>query len=118
MDKHCDISRLLDFYGDVLSERQKLAMELYYNDDLSLSEVAEELGISRQGVRACLKKGEDTLRSLETALGLAERFARLTVGIESLKSLAQTARTNNSSCIDEFADRVLEITEDIEKNIF
>ena len=58
-EKNLNISLLLDFYGDILSERQKEILDLYYNDDLSLAEIAENYDISRQGVRSVLKKGEN-----------------------------------------------------------
>ncbi len=61
---------LLDYYGALLPERQRDALGLYYNDDLSLSEIADELGISRQGVRDAIKRGEAELSELENALGI------------------------------------------------
>ena len=62
--KNLEISYLLDFYGDVLTEKQRDVMEQYYNDDLSLSEIADNFGITRQGVRDAIKRGEGT-ESLE-----------------------------------------------------
>ena len=58
-EKNLNIGYLLDFYGDVLTERKKDALDLYYNNDMSLSEIADEMGISRQGVRDIIKKAED-----------------------------------------------------------
>ena len=55
--KNLEISYLLDFYGDVLTEKQRDVMEQYYNDDLSLSEIADNFGITRQGVRDAIKRG-------------------------------------------------------------
>ena len=72
--KDMNISLLLDFYGDTLSERRLELMEMYYNEDLSLSEIAEIAGISRQGVRDSVKKSEKELLALEEKLGLAKRF--------------------------------------------
>ena len=72
--KDMKISLLLDFYGDILSERRREIMEMYYNEDLSLSEIAEITGISRQGVRDSVKKSESELTKLEETLGLVERF--------------------------------------------
>ena len=71
------ISYLLDFYGEVLDEHTRTVMDTYYNDDLSLSEVATEVGISRQGVRHIIKKGEEQLLFLEERLGLAEQNEQL-----------------------------------------
>ena len=76
-EKNMNISFLLDFYGDVLSEKQREILDLYYNEDLSLAEIAESNGLTRQGVRHIIKKAEEELLSLETKLGLANRFVTL-----------------------------------------
>lgn len=76
-EKNMNISFLLDFYGEVLTEKQKEILELYYNEDLSLAEIAESNGLTRQGVRHVIKKAEDTLYDLESKLGLANRFVKL-----------------------------------------
>ena len=60
-EKNLQIGYLLDFYGDVLSERKRSVMDMYYNEDLSLAEIAAEIGISRQGVRDLIKKSEEEL---------------------------------------------------------
>ena len=73
--KDLNIGFLLDFYGDVLTERRKDALDFYYNNDMSLSEIAEEMGISRQGVRDLIKKAEEELFFYEEKLGLAKKFA-------------------------------------------
>ncbi len=73
--KDLNIGYLLDFYGEVLSERRRDALDLYYNNDMSLSEIAEEMGISRQGVRELIKKAEEELAFLEEKLGLQKKFA-------------------------------------------
>ena len=72
--KDLNIGFLLDFYGDVLTERRKDALDFYYNNDMSLSEIAEEMGISRQGVRDLIKKAEEELLFYEEKLGLAKKF--------------------------------------------
>ena len=74
-EKNLNIAYLLDFYGDVLTERRRDALDFYYNDDMSLSEIAEEMGISRQGVRDLIKKAEEELNFYEEKLGLAKKFA-------------------------------------------
>ena len=73
-EKNLNVSLLLDFYGDVLSERQKEMLDMYYNDDFSLAEIAGTFSISRQGVRSVLKKGENILFEMEDKLHLAKRF--------------------------------------------
>jgi len=79
MEKNVEISLLLSFYKNMLTERQADTADLYYNEDLSLSEIGAELGISRQGVRDNLKRAETTLYDAEAKLGLAKRF----LGIKS-----------------------------------
>ena len=59
MSKNLEISFLLDFYGDMLTDKQKDVVELYYNEDLSLAEIASHSGITRQGVRDSIKRAED-----------------------------------------------------------
>lgn len=74
-----DIARqslLYDFYGALLTERQREVMELYHEENLSLAEIAEEFGISRQGVHDALHKGEKSLNDYEAKLGLVEKFTR------------------------------------------
>lgn len=76
-EKNMNISFLLDFYGDVLGEKQRSVLELYYNEDLSLSEIAESENITRQGIRHIVKKAEQELISLENKLGLANHFVKI-----------------------------------------
>ena len=71
-----EIALLLDFYGNTLTERQRHTAELYFQEDLSLAEIAEMTGITRQGVRDGLKKAEKALFGLEEKLGIAARFLR------------------------------------------
>ena len=75
-EKDLNIGYLLDFYGDVLSERRRGILESYYFEDYSLAEISEELGISRQGVRDTLKRAEEQLRNYEKVLKLVEKFNR------------------------------------------
>ena len=77
MSKNLAIADLLDLYGDMLTEKQKDVMELYYDQDLSLAEIAEHEEITRQGVRDSIKRGETYLLELEEKLHFAEKFKRL-----------------------------------------
>ena len=61
MSKDLNVSVLLDFYGQLLTQKQNDALDLYYNQDLSLSEIAAHMGITRQGVRDNIKRGETQL---------------------------------------------------------
>lgn len=77
MSKNLYISSLLDIYGRFLSEKQKTLTEYYYNDDLSLSEIAENEGITRQGVSDNIKRAEQKLISWEKECGYCEKFLKL-----------------------------------------
>ena len=74
MDKNVEISLLLSFYGNILTSKQAEVTSLYYNEDLSLAEIAEIVGITRQGVRDSIKRAETTLYDMEGKLGLCRRF--------------------------------------------
>ena len=76
-DKDLRISVLLDHYGAMLTDKQREVIDLYYNDDLSLAEIAEQEGITRQGVRDNIKRGEAQLLEMEPKLHAARRFERL-----------------------------------------
>ncbi len=68
---------LYDFYGDMLTERQKEFYDLYYNEDLSLAEIAENYGITRQGVRDVIVRAEAILTELEDKTGIIRRFHKM-----------------------------------------
>ena len=70
--KDLNMSYLLDFYGEAIPQKHKEIMSQYYDEDLSLAEISENLGISRQGARHLIKKGEKQLLFLEEKLGLAQ----------------------------------------------
>lgn len=72
--KPLEMSLLFDFYGETLTEKQRELFDLYYNEDLSLAEIAEHAGITRQGVRDSIKRAEHALREMEEKLGLVDRY--------------------------------------------
>jgi predicted DNA-binding protein YlxM (UPF0122 family) len=74
MDNVYEISLLLDFYGQLLTTRQYEILDLHYNNDYSLGEIADQLNISRQGVFDNIKRAKATLNEFETKLGLVEKF--------------------------------------------
>ena len=76
-EKNMKIAYLIDFYADVLDDHTRDIMKAYYNDDLSLAEIAEDEGISRQGIRHIVKKGEDQLLFLESKLGIAAKHEEM-----------------------------------------
>ena len=97
MEKAVYISLLFDFFGPLLTEKQQQYIDLYYNDNLSLSEIAENDGISRQGVRDILVRAEATLLDTEKKTGLAARHAALLKQAEEAEGyLTEIARLNAS----------------------
>ena len=99
MAKNLEISLLLDFYGDMLTEKQREVIEYYYNDDLSLAEIADNEGITRQGVRDSIKRGEFQLLDMEKRLGLAQRFREMRAGLEKIHDAAERIREYNDQFV-------------------
>ena len=89
MAKDLSISYLLDFYGQMLTDKQREVTEFYYNDDLSLAEIADHRHITRQGVRDSIKRAEAQLREYEEKLGLARRFVEIQAGLDEITRCAQ-----------------------------
>ena len=86
---------LYDFYGDTLTDRQKEFYDLYYNEDLSLSEIAENYGISRQGVRDVIVQAEAALTELEDKTGIIRRFHVMQDQLKDLLSSVEAIRKRN-----------------------
>lgn len=84
MAKNYEMAILIDFYGEMLTEKQRAFLEYYYNDDLSLSEIAENEGITRQGVRDAIKRAEAQMIDMEERLGMAKRFSELSDGLKDI----------------------------------
>lgn len=75
---------LLDFYGELLTDKQRECCDLHFNDDLSLSEIAEQSGISRQGVWDNIRRAEASLSEFEEKTGLVKRFSEIRKVLESV----------------------------------
>ena len=80
------MSYLLDFYGNVLTEKQRDMMQQYFNMDLSLSEIADNFNITRQGVRDAVKRGETVLTELEEQIGFAGKYREIIEDAEKIKA--------------------------------
>ena len=89
------MTMLFDFYGEVLTERQKEFFDLYYNEDLSLAEIAENYGISRQGVRDVIVRAEAIMTELEDKTGLLKRFMQMRGRVEAIEEAVAQIRTIN-----------------------
>ncbi|MCQ2494406.1 MAG: YlxM family DNA-binding protein [Lachnospiraceae bacterium] len=87
MDKLLEKSLLYDFYGELLTEHQRTVYESFVFDDMSLAEVAEEQGITRQGVHDLVKRCDKILAEYENKLHLVEKFTNIKTTISSIKEL-------------------------------
>ena len=93
MAKNLDVIILFDIYGNMLTQKQQDFISYYYNDDLSLSEIAENTGITRQGVRDSIKRAEETLQTYEQKLGLADKFHRIGEKSEEAETLLHSLKS-------------------------
>ena len=104
---------LYDFYGDVLTDRQKEFYDLYYNEDLSLGEIAENYGISRQGVRDVIVRAEAYMTEIEDKTGLVKRFMQRTPHLERIEAAADELRRLNDRRYED--SRIAELVTVIEQ---
>lgn len=95
MAKNLDIVLLADYYGEMLTENQRKFIEYYYNDDLSLSEIAQNEGITRQGVRDAVKRAEAQLYDMESKLGFARRSRKVNEVLGSIIEYTEVINNYN-----------------------
>ena len=114
-EKNLKLAYLLDFYGDLLDEHTRAVMKAYYDDDLSLAEIASGVGISRQGVRHIVKKGEEQLEFFEEKLGLAADRARLDEQLESLCLIQEELSASDDPRLLGVASEIRKIIESIQR---
>ena len=97
MAKNLDMVYLIDAYSRALTDKQRDMLELYYCNDLSLAEIAADSGITRQGVRDSIKRGESAMLELEERLGLARRSRELESALELIRSRAEEIIDQNDA---------------------
>jgi hypothetical protein len=112
------MSMLYDFYGDVLTDKQKDFYDLYHNHDMSLGEIAENAKITRQGVRDVIVRATQMLRSMEEKLGLVERYKTVQSGLVEIRDIAAAieeinVRRYGSTQLRDYARRIHELATDI-----
>lgn len=96
-NKPLEMCLLFDFYGEMLTEKQKEMFDLYYNEDLSLAEISEHIGITRQGVRDSIVRAEHALRDMEQRLGLVARYGKIDPNIDIMLSDVHRLRLINAN---------------------
>ena len=104
MDRHIQMSYLMDIYSMLLTEKQKKVMEYYYSDDLQISEIAKLLDISRQGVHDALRRTEKILEDYDKRLGLFDKYMRNVSLLDRIKDIAKN-------------DEISELAEEIKNNL-
>ena len=107
------MTMLFDFYGELLTPRQKEFYQLYYDEDLSLSEIAENYGISRQGVRDVIVRAEAYMTEIEDKTGLVKRFMQYVPHVEAIQQAAAEIAQMNRRLFED--KRLEELCATIEK---
>lgn len=100
------LAYLLDCYGELFDEHSKNIMKLYYEDDLSLAEIAEGEKISRQGVRHIIKKCEEELEFFESRLQLAKKLEKSAVAKEIILEVAKELNSLSDERLSDFSERL------------
>ena len=125
MEKHVRDSLMFDFYGELLTEHQRNVMESFINDDMSYSEIAENLEISRQAVYDLIKRINKQLNSYEDKLHLVEKFIQARDKMDDLTSAISDLRDENMNSVyigdqsmQKALDKKLKNIEDTSKQIF
>ena len=106
---------LFDYYGDLLTQRQRECFELRYDQDLSLGEIGQELGISRQGVHDNLSRTEALLQNMEAKTGCVRRDRACRKAAVKITQLAQQLQAHSDPYIADLANQILSVTAGLEE---
>ncbi len=98
---------LFDYYGNLLTQKQRNYFDLYYNQDFSLAEIAEQEGISRQGVHDAISRAEAMLRQMEENTGCVERLQALRKAVREITEAAELLNAHQDSAVRQNAQRIL-----------
>ena len=117
MEKFAQIGMLLEIYGGLLTHRQRDVMDLYYNYDLSLSEIAEQFGISRQGVHDLIKRSEQILLNADQSIGVLELQGRILNGIRDIEQDLDSIINEIDVNFQKNSDKIKEELKDIKDKV-
>lgn len=122
MAKNLYFSKLLDFYSSVLKERQKEVMNLYYNKDFSLSEIADNIGISKQGVRDIIKRSELLLLECDANFNIIKKTEYIQKNLEEILIACETLKkcivNNDLKNLEKNVNLIEEVTKKSLQNNF
>lgn len=110
-----EMTLLFDYYGDLLTERQRSCVDMRYNQDLSLSEIAEELGVSRQGVYDNLSRAEALLRNMEEKTGCVQRSMEVRKAVHKILDAANKLAVCQDQNVSALAAQIIEAAQKLEE---
>lgn len=110
-----EMTLLYDYYGDLLTERQRSCVDLRYNQDLSLAEIAQELGVSRQGVFDNLSRAEALLRNMEEKTGCVRRALQARKSVSKILSAADQLAGNSDQDVSRLAKVIITAARSLEE---
>lgn len=106
---------LYDHYGELLTQRQRMCFELYFDQDLSLAEIAEELSVSRQGVYDNLNRAETAMRNMEEKLGCVRRTLRSRQAVAQILEAVQGLRGSDDPGVRALAETIAAAAKGLEE---
>lgn len=106
---------LFDYYGDMLTERQRMCLDLRYNQDLSLAEIADELGVSRQGVHDNIVRAEAHLQKMEEKTGCVRRYLQTRSAMQNILEAAAALKEHSDPFVREAAEKIAVAASSIEE---
>ena len=106
---------LFDYYGDMLTERQRMCLDLRYNQDMSLAEIAEELGVSRQGVHDNIIRAEAHLEKMEEKTGCVRRYLQSRTAMQEILESVENLKNHADPVVRKAADKIAKAACSIEE---
>ncbi len=110
-----ELTLLFDTYGELLTEKRRLCFDLYYNQDLSLGEIAQEVGVSRQGVYDCLTRAEAALRDMEARVGAVGRDRAVKRALDRIEAAARKLAAAGDEAVRDPAQEILAAADTIKE---
>lgn len=110
-----EMTLLYDYYGELLTDRQRMCFDLYHNQDYSLSEIAQELQVSRQGVYDNLSRAEALLKNMEEKTGCVKRDLQNRKAMRTIRSAAKQLQNYDDSKVKDLAQIILDAARQLEE---